>query len=120
MSKQSTIEDRFGHCPYATAQSLISGKWAVLIMKYLSEGPVRFNELQRLMPKMSHATLSTQLKTLMKHGLVIRKEDPHVTQKVEYELSEIGHQFKPVLDAMALWGKQYIAYMNEHKEGEDQ
>lgn len=24
----STMEERFGKCPYATAQSLISGKWA--------------------------------------------------------------------------------------------
>lgn len=34
-----SIEDRFGVCPYATAQSLISGKWAVLILHYLADGP---------------------------------------------------------------------------------
>ena len=51
----STMEDRFGKCPYATAQSLISGKWAVLIMHYLEDGPIRFNDLLRLMPKMTHA-----------------------------------------------------------------
>ena len=61
---ESTIEERFGKCPYATAQSLISGKWAVLILHYLEDGPIRFNELQRLMPKMTHATLSAQLKSL--------------------------------------------------------
>jgi DNA-binding HxlR family transcriptional regulator len=43
----STMEDRFGKCPYATAQSLISGKWAVLIMHYLEDGPIRFNDLLR-------------------------------------------------------------------------
>lgn len=59
----TTIEERFGKCPFATAQSLISGKWAILILHYLEDGPVRFNELQRLMPKMTHATLSVQLKT---------------------------------------------------------
>lgn len=41
----TTMEERFGKCPYATAQSLISGKWAVLILHYLEDGPVRFNEL---------------------------------------------------------------------------
>lgn len=40
----STMEDRFGKCPYATAQSLISGKWAVLIIHYLEDGPIRFND----------------------------------------------------------------------------
>ena len=48
MEVQPTLEERFGQCPYATAQSLISGKWAVLILFYLEDGPVRFNELQFL------------------------------------------------------------------------
>ena len=47
MAPQTTMEERFGKCPYATAQSLISGKWAVLILLYLEAGPIRFNELLR-------------------------------------------------------------------------
>ena len=72
MGLQTTMDDRFGKCPYATAQTLISGKWAVLILFYLKEGPIRFNELLRKMPKMTHATLSVQLKSLEEHGLVQR------------------------------------------------
>ena len=64
MEKQTTLGERFGKCPYATAQSLIPGKWAVLILLYLQDGPLRFNELLRKMPKMTHATLSVQLKSL--------------------------------------------------------
>lgn len=30
-----------------------------------ADSPIRFNELQRRMPKMTHATLSVQLKTLI-------------------------------------------------------
>ena len=71
MGKQTTIEERFGKCPYATAQTLISGKWAVLILLYLEEGPIRFNELLRKMPKMTHATLSVQLKALEEYGLMV-------------------------------------------------
>ncbi len=106
------IEERFGKCPYATAQSLISGKWAVLILHCLEDGPVRFNELQRLMPKMTHATLSVQLKTLVDHGLVVRKQYESIPPKVEYSLSEIGEQFHPVLVALQEWGGKYIEYMN--------
>ena len=72
MEKQTTIEERFCKCPYATAQSLISGKWAVLILFYLEERPIRFNELLRKMPKMTHATLSVQLKALEENGLIKR------------------------------------------------
>lgn len=64
--------ERFGRCPFYTTQKLIQGKWAILIIHYLSDGPVRFNELQRKMPKMTHATLSNQLKQLEADGLVKR------------------------------------------------
>ena len=43
--------ERFGKCPFYTTQRLIQGKWAILILHYLSEGPLRFNELQRKCPK---------------------------------------------------------------------
>ena len=73
-SQITTLDERFGKCPYATAQSLISGKWAPPILLYLSDGPIRFNELQRRMPKMTHATLSVQLKSLVENGLVERTQ----------------------------------------------
>lgn len=107
----STMEERFGKCPYATAQRLISGKWAVLILHYLEDGPLRFNELQRLMPKMTHATLSVQLKTLAENGLVERKQYESIPPRVEYSLTEIGRKFRPVIDALETWGEEYIQYM---------
>lgn len=111
----STIDERFGKCPYATAQNLISGKWAVLILHYLENGPIRFNELQRLMPKMTHATLSVQLKSLVAYGLVERKQYDTIPPKVEYSLTEIGREFHPVIEAMKDWGEAYIDYMQTEK-----
>ena len=111
MDKPTTMEDRFGKCPYATAQTLISGKWAVLILLYLEEGPIRFNELLRRMPKMTHATLSVQLKTLEEYGLIRRVQYEAIPPHVEYSLTEIGKKFHPVVAAMETWGNEYIAHM---------
>ena len=111
METQSTFEDRFGKCPYATAQTLISGKWAVLILLYLEEGPIRFNELLRRMPKMTHATLSVQLKTLEEFGLIRRVQYEAIPPRVEYSLTEIGQKFHSVVAAMEAWGNEYIALM---------
>ncbi len=104
-------DERFGKCPYYTAQQVLQGKWAILIMHYLSDGTLRFNELLRMMPNMTHATLSKQPKKLESDGLIIRKEYPQVPPKVEYSLSEIGEKFLPVLDSLEQWGTQYIDYM---------
>lgn len=104
-------DERFGKCPYYTAQQVLQGKWAILILHYLSDGTLRFNELLRMMPNMTHATLSKQLKKLESDELIIRKEYPQVPPKVEYSLSEIGEKFLPVLDSLEQWGTQYIDYM---------
>ena len=111
MTSQSTLEDRFGKCPHATAQSLSSGKCAVLILLYLEDGPIRFNELLRRMPKMTHATLSVQLKSLEEYGLVRRVQYEAIPPKVEYSLTDIGKKFHPVVAAMEAWGNEYIAQM---------
>lgn len=105
--------ERFGVCPFATAQKLIQGKWAVLILHYLNEGTVRFNELQRRMPKITHATLSVQLKQLEADRLIIRTEYPQIPPKVEYSLSEMGKKFRKVLDSIEIWGKEYIEYIKQ-------
>lgn len=113
------MDDCFGKCPYATVQKLISGKWAMLILHNLEDGPVRFNDLQRQLPKMTHATLSVQLKNLIEHGLVIRRQYESIPPWVEYSLSEIGQKFHPVLEAMEVWRKEYISYMKNNDSTEE-
>lgn len=111
VNDNTTIEERFLKCPYATAQMLISGKWATLILHYLEDGPIRFNDLLRRMPKMTHATLSVQLKTLVDNGLVERVQYEDIPPRVEYSLTDIGKKFHPVLAAMNTWGQEYIEAM---------
>ena len=112
MGQQTTMEERFGKCPYATAQALISGKWAVLILLYLEDGPLRFNALLRRMPRMTHATLSVQMKSLEEYGLVRRVQYEAIPPRVEYSLTDIGKKFHPVVAAMEAWGNEYIAQMD--------
>lgn len=103
----------FGVCPYVTAQKVLTGKWSMYILYLLSDGPIRFNELQRRMPEeMTHTTLSRQLKTLEDEGLIIRTEYQQIPPKVEYQLSEIGEKFKKVLATLEIWGNEYIQYLN--------
>lgn len=110
------VKQLFGKCPYLTAQKVLTGKWALYIMYLLKDGPVRFNELQRRMPEnMTHTTLSRQLKALEKDGLIIRQVYSEIPPRVEYEQSAIGYKFEKVLDALEIWGNEYIAYRNDPK-----
>jgi DNA-binding HxlR family transcriptional regulator len=103
----------FGVCPYVTSQRVLTGKWSMVILYHLNDGPVRFNELQRMLPDMTHATLSRQLKSLEEDGIIVRKEYAQIPPKVEYSLSPIGEKFKPVLESLKLWGNEYIEYLKE-------
>lgn len=105
-------KELFGRCPYVTAQKVLTGKWSMYILYLLSDGAVRFNELQRQMPEeMTHTTLSRQLKKLEEEGLIIRTEYQQIPPKVEYSLSEIGEKFRSVLSELELWGNEYIEYL---------
>lgn len=107
-----TTKNLFGICPYVTTQKLLSGKWSLLILYKLADGPIRFNELRRQMPEnMTHTTLSRQLKSLEADGLIIRTEYSTIPPKVEYQLSEIGYKFKIVSNALQEWGNDYIDFL---------
>ena len=107
-------KELFGLCPYVTSQKVLTGKWSMYIMYLLVDGPIRFNELQRRMPeKMTHTTLSRQLKTLENEGLIVRVEYQQIPPKVQYKLSEIGEKFRKVLAELEIWGNEYIEYMNQ-------
>ena len=68
--------------------------------------PVRFNELQRYLKKISDKTLSQNLKELEKNGLIYRKVYSQIPPKVEYSLSERGSSLMKVLDEMCIWGEK--------------
>ena len=110
--EQCEKANQFGKCPFVTSQQLIKGKWAILILHELYEGPVRFKELQRHID-ITQATLSAQLKYLEQEGLIKRQVYPEIPPRVEYSLTDIGYSFTPVLNEIEKWGMKYIYYLEE-------
>jgi DNA-binding HxlR family transcriptional regulator len=97
-----------GDCPVLAVQNLIAGKWKLPILWQLSRGTRRFNELQRLMPNISQAILSHQLRELERDGLVHREVYREIPPRVEYSLTKIGQSFMPVVTVICNWGKDYL------------
>ena len=97
--------------PLCNESKVISRKWSLLIMHELSEGPVRFRELERRLYPITQATLTRALRQLEDDGLVHREVYGTIPPKVEYSLTEVGAGFKTVLASLETWGNQYIDYM---------
>ena len=106
------VHDLVGRCPYATSQKLLAGKWSLLIMHELSEGPVRVLELELRLYPITQGTLTRALRQMEDDGLVHREVYGTIPPKVEYySLTEVGTEFKAVLASLEKWGNQYIDYM---------
>ena len=108
---KSTQYDQFGVYPYTIVQFLLRGKWTILVLYHLQGQPVRFNELQRRMSKLDPATLSSLLKRMQLEGLIVRTDYKSTVPHVEYSLTDLGKHFLPVLEAMQVWGLEYIVKM---------
>lgn len=93
-------------CAVDLAMSHIGGKWKAIVLWYLRKDAKRFGELKKLIPAISEKMLSLQLRELESDGIVKRSIFPEVPPRVEYELTPEGKTLLPVLEAIALWGRE--------------
>lgn len=96
-------------CPMVLVQKILSGKWKILILWYLVNGPLRFSDIKRNLPNVTQKMLTNQLRSLEEDNLIYRKVYPVVPPKVEYGLTEIGSKIIPVLKTMHDYGQEYIS-----------
>lgn len=96
------------HCPVAATIELIGGKYKALILWHLSDGTLRFSELQRRINGATPKMLTQQLRELEAKALIHREVYPVVPPRVEYQLTELGRSLLPVLVAMRDWGAEYL------------
>ena len=96
------------NCPVAATIELIGGKYKALILWRLSEGTLRFSELQRAIPNATPKMLTQQLRELETQGLIKRTVYPVIPPHVEYSLTDLGISLMPVLVAIRDWGADYL------------
>ncbi|WP_438431946.1 winged helix-turn-helix transcriptional regulator [Gorillibacterium sp. sgz500922] len=94
-------------CPVETTLTIMSGKWKGIILYRLLGGKMRFNELKRTMPSVTHRTLTLQLRELEQDGIVKRTVYAEVPPRVEYELTPLGSSMSPIIQSMYTWGTAY-------------
>ncbi|KVH54364.1 winged helix-turn-helix transcriptional regulator [Burkholderia cepacia] len=91
-------------CSVEEAMRLLGGRWRLLLVSYLLDGPRRFSDLRRDMPGISQRMLTLDLRALEDAGLVRRTVYPEVPVRVEYDLSADGDRLRPVVEVMREFG----------------
>jgi DNA-binding HxlR family transcriptional regulator len=87
---------------------VIGGKWKVLILWQLGQGPCRFGALRRGLPGVTEKVLASHLRELEADGIVRREEYDEVPPRVEYSLTPRGASLNEALVPLGAWGRENV------------
>ena len=90
-------------CPIERGMRLIGGKWKGSILWHLKDGPIRFNELARLLGGASKKVINERLKEMEELGLLKRKVVSERPIAVTYEITKFGHSALDILELLKDW-----------------
>jgi DNA-binding HxlR family transcriptional regulator len=99
----------------SAALKVLSGKWTLMILCQLAKRVARFNELKKTIPGITQHMLTTSLRELEANGLIQRTIYAEVPPRVDYRMTPHGRSLKPVIEALAHWGRLHLkqkAYRN--------
>lgn len=94
-------------CLEVYASNIIGGQWTLAICCYLINGKLRYGELKKCLPNITERMLALQLRKLEKDKIVKRTVHAEVPPRVEYELTPVGYELKPIIRELEKWGKKH-------------
>jgi len=94
--------------PVEFVMDRIGGTWKMPILWRLRDKTLRYSELKKTMPKVTHKMLTASLRELEVDGFISRMVYPVVPPKVEYSLTERGKACIPVISDLRQYGFQLM------------
>ena len=91
--------------PIERGMRILGGKWTGSLLWHLKDGPVRFNDLSRMLGGASKNMIAERLKQLEERGLVTRTVLQTAPVSVEYEITEFGATALKFLDELRVWSE---------------
>ncbi|MFC5751773.1 winged helix-turn-helix transcriptional regulator [Actinomadura rugatobispora] len=90
-------------CPGRAVFEHISGRWGMLVLIALRDGPMRFYMLRDRIGGISEKMLSQNLKVLTRDGIIEREVEPSSPPRVSYRLSPFGQELAGSLQQLVDW-----------------
>ena len=94
----------------------VGDKWTVLVVGKLGAGPLRFNDLRAAVGGISQKMLTTTLRGLERDGFVTRTVFPTIPPRVDYELTELGHELLVPVGALGEWARRNTVRVQAARE----
>ena len=96
------------YCPVAHALGLLGERWALLVVLELFRGPKRYTDLAENLRGIGTNILASRLRDLEAAGVVAKRTLPPPAASKVYELTDYGHELRPVIRELALWGARSL------------
>lgn len=95
-------------CPIETTFKIIGKRWTVLIIREMLRGTAQFNRFLENIEGITPKVLTQRLRELQQFGIVRRRIVSDYPIRVEYELTDLGKEFEPVLLAAASFSMRHM------------
>ncbi|ONK11656.1 helix-turn-helix domain-containing protein [Streptomyces sp. MP131-18] len=99
--------DESRRAAYHYAVELIGRRWNGAILWVLLGGPRRFGEIAAAVPGVSDRMLANRLRELASERLVARVVTARMPVLVTYELTPMGRDLEPVVEAIGRWAERW-------------
>lgn len=86
---------------------MLGDRWKVQIIECLMDGTKRFGELKKELGDITQKVLTSNLRMLEENGILIRHVYAQIPPRVDYTLTNLGYNLKPVIDSMVAWAEEY-------------
>lgn len=97
--------------PVEFAMDRIGGTWKMPILWRLQDKIMRYGELKKDIPHITHKMLTSQLRELEEEGFIERKVYPVIPPKVEYSITERGLKSIPIIEVIRNYGLELMEEM---------
>jgi len=94
--------------PVEFAMDRIGGTWKMPILWRLRDRVMRYSELKRDLPRITHKMLASQLRELEEEGFVNRQVYAVIPPKVEYSLTERGQRAIAIIEVIRNYGLELM------------
>ncbi|MGS4885233.1 winged helix-turn-helix transcriptional regulator [Roseibium sp. MB-4] len=96
------------NCPIRSVLSNVTGKWRMIIVLALEDGPMRFGEIKRCIGDVTQRVLTENLRGLQRDGYLTRTVDPGPPVAVSYELTPLGQSLVATLKPLVFWSSEQM------------
>ena len=91
------------NCPIRSVLSNVTGKWRMIIVLALEDGPMRFGAIKRCIGDVTQRVLTENLRALQRDGYLTRTVDPGPPVAVSYALTPLGESLVVTLKPLIYW-----------------